>query len=168
MLPGAVKDSASVTPQGEILRDLIDGVHAREGRNIVTVRGTTTELYRDDWDDGAGAVGQAIHVSMNGHALSAWHCHERQVDRIFVTRGTVRLVLYDAREASPTRGRVNVFVLSPMRPTLVTVPPGVWHGLQNLDAGPAEFVNLFDVPYRHGDPDEWRLPPDTDAIPYRF
>lgn len=168
MLPGATKGFATVTPQGEVLRDLIEGVRVREGRNVVTPRSTTVEVHRSDWEDGAVAIGQVIHVTMNGHAISAWHCHERQTDRIFVTNGTLRLVLYDARDGSPTRGRVNEFLLSPMRPTLVTVPPGVWHGVQNVASATAAFVNLFNAPYCHDDPDEWRLPADTDAIPYRF
>jgi hypothetical protein len=29
-------------------------------------------------------------------------------------------------------------------------------------------VNYFDLQYDYTDPDDWRLPPDTDEIPYRF
>ena len=94
--------------------------------------------------------------------------HERQVDRLFVVYGSLRLVLYDGREASRTRGKVDVLILSPLRPTQVAIPPGVWHGLQNLEPDTSMFVNMFDHAYRYDDPDEWRLPPDTDAIPWRF
>ena len=168
MLPGAIRDAAQITPEGDVRRNLIDGVRLREVRNVVTRNGVTTEIYRYDWESAPLHVAQAIHVSLRGRAISAWHCHERQTDRIFVVQGSIRLVLFDDREASATRGKLDVLLMSPLRPTLVTIPPGVWHGLQNLEPDTSTFVNLFDHAYRYDDPDEWRLPPDTDAIPWRF
>jgi dTDP-4-dehydrorhamnose 3,5-epimerase len=50
----------------------------------------------------------------------------------------------------------------------VVIPPRVWHGLQNLDATDSTFVNYFDLQYDYRAPDDWRLPQDTDEIPYRF
>ena len=168
MLPGATRDTPNITPDWEVRRDLIDGVRLREVRNIVTRNGVTTEIFRTDWDAATAPVVHAIHVSLRSGAISAWHCHERQVDRLFVVHGSLRLVLYDGREASCTRGKVDVLILSPLRPTQVAIPPGVWHGLQNLEPDTSMFVNMFDHAYRYDDPDEWRLPPDTDAIPWRF
>jgi dTDP-4-dehydrorhamnose 3,5-epimerase len=51
---------------------------------------------------------------------------------------------------------------------LVVIPPGVWHGVRNLENGDSTYVSLFDCAYDYADPDEWRLPPDTPAIPYRI
>jgi dTDP-4-dehydrorhamnose 3,5-epimerase len=168
MLKGARRDKPTVTSNGAVLRAPIDGVEVREVRNIVTRNGLTTEVYRTDWPEAAGAVAQALYVSLRPGAISAWHCHERQFDRIFVVQGSVKLVLYDGREASATAGRVNEFFLDRARPSLVAVPPGIWHGLQNLGATDCAFVNFFDRLYDHDDPDEWRLPPRNDAIPYAF
>ena len=93
----------------------------------------------------------------------------------FAARGRVddalvrlRAVLYDDREGSPTRGGLDVLHLGLERPTLLVIPPGVWHGIQNLDGTPSTFVNYFDEQYAYDNPDDWRLPPDTDEIPYRF
>ena len=149
-------------------RDLIDGVWTREVRNVVTANGVTTELYRADWGVVDGTVQQAIHVALRGGALSAWHQHRERWDFLFVVGGHLRVVLYDPREESPTRGQVDVFHLSPARPMLLGVPPSVWHGVQNLSNDISTFVNLFDREYDYDDPDEWRLPPDTPEIPYRF
>ena len=82
--------------------------------------------------------------------------------------GTLRVVLYDDREDSSTRGGVNVVNVSNVRPTLLVVPPGVWHGVKNLGVGMVNFVNYFDRPYNYEDPDEWRLPQDAPEIPYSF
>jgi dTDP-4-dehydrorhamnose 3,5-epimerase len=85
-----------------------------------------------------------------------------------VVGGHMRVVLHDPRDGSPTRGQVDVFHLSPARPTLLAVPPWIWHGVQNLSNDPSSFVNLFDRPYSYEDPDEWRLPPDSEEIPFTF
>jgi dTDP-4-dehydrorhamnose 3,5-epimerase len=168
MLQGAKKDAPSVTPEWEPVGPMIDGVLIREVRNIVTANGITTELYREDWKLPLRSVRHAIHVTLNPRQVSAWHCHGKQTDIVFAIAGALRLVLYDGREGSPTFGQVSAFNLSLYRPRLVAVPPLVWHGVQNLAAEPAAFIDYFDQAYDYGDPDEWRLPPDTDRIPYRF
>ena len=104
----------------------------------------------------------------NHRRLSARPAHARGAAALRVTNGSIKLVLYDDRPESTTRGDVNVFLLSRLRPTLITIPPGIWHGLQNMESFESSFINYFDRPYTYEDPDEWRLPLNTDKIPYRF
>jgi dTDP-4-dehydrorhamnose 3,5-epimerase len=52
------------------------------------------------------------------------------------------------------------------RPALVVVPPGVWHGLQNLGTIDALVLNCPTEAYNYADPDHYRLPHDADQIPY--
>jgi hypothetical protein len=82
--------------------------------------------------------------------------------------GHVTLALYDARHDAATFGSVNEFELTIQRPQLVEVPPGVWHGLAVGGTTPAIILNLPDRPYAYEAPDHWRLPPDTNLIPYSF
>ena len=168
MIDEAKQDIQTVTVDGEVLRELIDGVKLHEMPNILTKNGVTTELYRPEWDIGALPVRHIIHVQLRPRTVSAWHLHRIQTDRIFVTNGTCKLVLWDEREQSPTLGHINVFFLGRLRPAVVQIPPGVWHGLQNLDSESVGFINYFDHPYRYEEPDEWRLPVETERIPYRF
>jgi dTDP-4-dehydrorhamnose 3,5-epimerase len=164
----AVKDSAHIDREWKLDRRLIDGVVVREVRNVITANSVTTEICRSDWGIVDGTVEQTIHVAMRGNAISAWHQHRARWDYIFVIGGHLRVVLFDPRESSPTRGQVDVFHLSPHRPQLLAVPPSVWHGVQNLSSDVSSFVNLFNKTYDYADPDEWRLPPDSDQIPYVF
>jgi dTDP-4-dehydrorhamnose 3,5-epimerase len=55
-----------------------------------------------------------------------------------------------------------------VRPALVTIPPRVWHAVRNLSSTPSMMLNLTDRAYSYEDPDHWRLPADTDRIPFRF
>ena len=165
--PG-VKDPPHINKDWVVERRLIEGVVVREVRSVITANSVTTEICRSDWGVVEGVVKQTIHVAIRGHAISAWHQHRGRFDYIFVVGGHLRVVLYDPREDSPTRGQVDVFHLSPQRPQLLVVPPYVWHGVQNLSSDFSSFVNLFNEVYDYADPDEWRLPPDTDQIPYVF
>jgi dTDP-4-dehydrorhamnose 3,5-epimerase len=164
----ARKDPPHIDRDWVVRARLIEGVRVRDVRNIVTANGITTELYRPDWGIVDGTVQQAIHVALRGGAISAWHQHRERWDFLFVVGGHLRVVLYDPREQSATRGQVDVFHLSPARPALLAVPPWIWHGVQNLSQDVSCFVNLFDRPYDYDNPDEWRLPVDTSEIPYRF
>jgi len=163
-----IKDAQTVAAGGRVLRRLVDGVQLQEIPNILTRNGVATEVVRPEWDIGRVPIRHMIHVTLRAHAVSAWHCHHLQTDRIFVTDGALRIVLFDDREGSPTRGQLDVLQLGRMRPATLLIPPYVWHGVQNLESQPSGFINFFDHAYCYEDPDEWRLPEDTDAIPYRF
>lgn len=163
------KDAQRVTRSWDTLEGHLDGVTVHEVKNIVTRNGHTTELFREDWQlISGGSVKHMIHVALRDKAVSAWHLHKLQTDHIFVVSGMVRLVLFDSRSDSSTRGQVEVMNLSPMRPSLVVIPPAIWHGLQNLLGEESSFINFFDREYVYEDPDEWRLPADSSEVPYRF
>ena len=100
--------------------------------------------------------------------ISAWHAHEHTTDRLFVTAGLVRMVFYDNREGSPTRGLVTELKFGEHRPALVVVPPRVWHGLQNIGSDTARILNLVDRAYDYAAPDHWRVPADSPAVPFVF
>ena len=98
----------------------------------------------------------------------AWIYHRRQFDRLAIVNGRFEVVLYDIRPGSPTKGRLNVFVLGDERPALLRIPPFVIHGVRNVGADSATFVNLPTRAYDPHDPDKCRLNADDPRIPYRF
>jgi dTDP-4-dehydrorhamnose 3,5-epimerase len=167
LLPGAVKDQQSITADWEpVGRALIEGVCVREARCVAKRNGSVTELYREEWF--VGAVGQVFVVRLAIGGVSAWHAHATTVDRLSVLSGAATLVLYDARRDSPTFGTVNEFLLHDRRPTVVVVPPRVWHGVANTGDDTCLVANMPDVAYEYEDPDHWRLAPDSPEIPYKF
>jgi len=169
MIKEAEQSVPTVKLNGDIIYgQLINGVKTKEFRNMITQNSVTTEIYRNDWGLNEDKIVHIIHVTLLGKAISAWHYHKKKTDRIFVTSGQMRLVLFDDREDSKTRQCLNVFNLSGQRPTFVSLPPNIWHGIQNLDYQPTSFINHFDGIYEYDDPDDWRLPYDTDKIQYDF
>lgn len=166
---GAERDSQSVTPEWNPMPErLIAGVVVRQVKNVVAGNGVVTELYRRDWKTDEMGVGQVFQRTFVPGGLSAWHSHEVTTDRLFVIGGLIRLVLYDGRPGSETHGEVNSFELAWCRPALIIIPPKVWHGVANVGSSDGILINIVDHAYSYNEPDHWRLPPDTDRIPYRF
>jgi dTDP-4-dehydrorhamnose 3,5-epimerase len=168
-IEGCTKDAQSVTPEWEPRQGMIEGARVKEVRNVLgDGGGVLTEIFRRDWALDEGAVEQVFQSLLPPGAVTAWHVHRFTTDRLFVSQGAFKVVLYDGREGSPTYGATNEFRFGAARPALVSVPPGVWHGAQNISARPALLLNLVDRAYDYEDPDHWRLPADTDKIPYAF
>ncbi|HEX6086434.1 MAG TPA: dTDP-4-dehydrorhamnose 3,5-epimerase [Thermoanaerobaculia bacterium] len=168
LLEGATKDRQTITPRWvPSAQTLIDGVEVHEVLNVPKSNGYLTEIFRAEWL-GNPAIDQVFQVVLEPGALSAWHTHAMTTDRLFISSGIVRIALYDGREGSPTHGLVNEFRFGTIRPALLVVPPRVWHGVQNIGSSHAFVLNLVDRAYDYEDPDHWRVPADSDQIPFRF
>ena len=83
-----------------------------------------------------------------------------------VVKGMSKVVLYDSREDSPTKGQVNEFFLGEKNPTLLVIPPLVLHGMKGIGVEPAYLVNVPTYHYDYKDPDEHRVPAHDPSIPY--
>lgn len=96
--------------------------------------------------------------------VKGWHLHRSMTLNYAVPVGEIRLVLYDARDGSPTRGEVQVIHLGGEDYRLVRVPPGVWNGFLGLGTAPALVANCATEPH---DPAEIvRKDPRSADIPY--
>jgi dTDP-4-dehydrorhamnose 3,5-epimerase len=166
MIPGATKDSQLISEDWHKLGEKIAGVSVHEVRHVPRDHGVLTEIFRPEWDPSGQPVVQIYQSRLFAGALGAWSCHGRTTDRLFVCEGHVKIVLYDGRDGSNTRGRVMELHAGDANPCLVVVPPGIWHGLQCFGGGDALVLNMPTEAYNYQDPDHWRLPFDTPEIPY--
>jgi dTDP-4-dehydrorhamnose 3,5-epimerase len=150
-------------------------LHHEEGRVIegVTVKdlvgyGDDRQVFREvirvtDPFFGEG-FGQLSYAFMYTGSAKAWHVHEHQVDWWYVPTGLVKLVLYDLRSDSPTRGTLAEYLLGPDHGhRVVRIPPGVAHGSKVLQ-GPAQLFYVTSQVYTPED--EGRIPHDDPAIGY--
>lgn len=147
--------------------DLIHGVVVRPQRLIPDDRGFLMEMLRSDWAE-FRRFGQAYVTACHPGVVKAWHYHTRQWDHFSCVHGTAKVVLYDARDESTTRGRINEFFIGPTNPNLVIIPPMVYHGFTAVGTDPALIVNIPTELYNYKDPDEHRAPYDDAAIPYSW
>ena len=143
----------------------IEGVWAKSLKVIPDERGRLMEILRAD-DEGFRKFGQIYMTTNYPGVVKAWHLHEVQEDMVACAKGMIKLVLYDARESSPTRGAVKEYFIGDHAPTLVRVPAGVYHGWKGISEDESVVVNIPTEMYDYASPDEHRLPWDTPDIPY--
>jgi dTDP-4-dehydrorhamnose 3,5-epimerase len=91
-----------------------------------------------------------------------------QTDHFVIVKGMMKVVLYDQREGSPTKGLINEFFMGEKNPILVTIPPGVVHGMKGIGTEPAMLVNVPTEMYQYDKPDEYRIDPHKNDIPYEW
>lgn len=144
---------------------MIQGVCIKELRVIPDERGRLMEILRAD-DECYIEFGQVYVTTTLPGVVKAWHLHRKQTDNICCVQGLIKLALYDGREDSPTRGEVNQFYIGIHQPRLIQIPAGVHHGWMCVSQEEAVIVNVPTMPYDYQHPDEVRLHPHENDIPY--
>ena len=144
---------------------MIDGVHTRKLRLIPDERGYLMEMLRPDWEE-FQKFGQVYITAVYPGVVKGWHYHKVQADYFVCVAGMAKVVLYDNREGSPTRGKLNEFHMGELNPSLLRIPPDVLHGFTAEGHEPAFILNAPTEVYNHEKPDEHRLPFNSPEIPY--
>ncbi|MEK7765640.1 MAG: dTDP-4-dehydrorhamnose 3,5-epimerase family protein [bacterium] len=147
------------------MKTLIHGAHAKPLKRIPDERGLLMEILRSD-DPLFKTFGQVYLTMAYPGVVKAWHFHKKQTDHFCVVKGMAKVVLYDGRKDSPTRGVVNEFFPGDLNPLLIVIPPLVMHGYKAIGTEPTLLINIPTELYDYKEPDEHRVPPHTKKIPY--
>ena len=126
-------------------------------------RGFFREVLRED-DHLLTRFGQTSFTKTYPHVIKAFHYHEKQDDLWYVADGMARVVLYDRRPGSPTRGVTQVIYAGEDNPVLIYIPIGVVHGYQVLGDKPVMLFYHVTHAYDPKAPDELRLAFDDPEI----
>ena len=146
---------------------MIEGAMTKKLFFIPDERGRLMEILRRD-DEIFTGFGQVYLTTTYPGVVKAWHFHKLQDDFIACVKGMLKLVLYDAREGSKTRGQVDQFFVGEFNPLLVKVPRMVYHGWKCVSEGEALVINAPTEPYDSRSPDEYRIDPHQNDIPYAW
>lgn len=144
---------------------MIQDAQVKTLKVIPDERGRLTEMLRCD-DDIFRGFGQVYMTTAYPGVVKAWHYHKKQWDHFVCVRGMMKVVLYDSREDSRTHGEVNEFFLGEHRPILLQIPPLVYHGFKCISEYEAIVINCPTEVYDYENPDEFRVDPHRNDIPY--
>jgi dTDP-4-dehydrorhamnose 3,5-epimerase len=144
---------------------MIHGCTVRELTVHPDDRGRLFEVLRCD-DPEFRKFGQVYVTTAHPGIIKAWHCHRIQTDHFCLIAGHAHFALYDNRSDSPTAGEVNEFDCTGDQPKLIAIPPNVMHGFKNVGEAEVVCMNCPTEPYNHADPDEIRVDPFDNDIPY--
>jgi dTDP-4-dehydrorhamnose 3,5-epimerase len=144
---------------------MIIGVKTKLLKVIPDERGRLMEMLRSD-EEIFMRFGQVYMTTAFPGVVKGWHYHKVQYDNMIVVKGMMKIVLYDSRMDSPTYKEVNEFFLGDYNPRLLQIPPLVFHGFKCVSESEALVINIPTEAYNYSHPDEYRVPPHDNDIPY--
>ena len=162
------QDRPTVSPDGKPLHRLIEGVVIRYATTQIDDRGSLCEILNPSWGFHPAPFSYVYQFTIAPGKIKGWHQHHLHDDRIFLSQGTARVVLYDPRPDSPTFGMVNEIPRTELHRSIMTIPQFVWHAHQNIGKTDALFISMPTRAYDYASPDVYRLPIENDVIPYTF
>lgn len=155
-----MKDQRSKIKNQKLIAGVIKGELTRHRDE----RGFFEELIKGTDDFFKEGFGQLSHSFMYPGVIKAWHIHKTQIDWWYVSRGTLRVALFDLREQSGTYKVLNEFFLGENRENIVLkIPAGVAHGCK-VTGGIAELFYVTSKTYNKDE--EGRIPHDDKTIGY--
>ena len=142
---------------------MIDGVVISPRRVIPDDRGRVMHFMKAT-DPEFEAFGEVYFSSIYPGVVKGWHLHHKMVINYVVPVGMIKLVLFDDRPDSKTRGQFQEIYLGEGNHVLVKVPVEVWNGFKCVGVTPALVANCASIPH---DPNEIeRLDPHQSVIKY--
>jgi len=128
--------------EGVVLRKLI--IHKDESGSLVeTLRRDWTDVFNDKELNFAM---QYLSITPSGliRDQDRWHFHKKQKDRFICVWGKIVTALYDPREGSKTKGKLNLFLMGPENEDemyMIVIPEEVYHGFMVVSKEPGYLLN---------------------------
>jgi dTDP-4-dehydrorhamnose 3,5-epimerase len=147
------------------IKSFIQGVEIIKKNQIVDDRGIILHMLRVD-DKNYKKFGEIYFSTVNPNKIKAWHFHKLMTLNYAVVHGSIKLVLYDDRDESKTKGTIQEIILSNENHYLVSIPPKIWNGFCSSNNKHAILANCSDIP--HDKEEIIRLPFDDPKFPYKW
>ena len=142
---------------------MIDGVQVVPLRQIPDERGKIMHMLRVDAPH-FEKFGEVYFATAYPGAIKAWHVHKRQTQNYVVVQGMAKVVLYDSRPDSPTKGEIQEVFMGEDNYILLKIPPGIINGWKGIGTKSVLLANCATEPH---DPTEMdRIDPFSPDIPY--
>ena len=142
---------------------MIKGVQVIPLKRIPDERGTVYHMLRST-DLHFKQFGEIYFSTVYKGVVKGWHKHCEMTLNYACIFGRVKLVLYDEREGSPTKGELMEIFLGPDDYSLVVIPPEVWNGFKGMSEPCAIVANCCTHP--HDPSRSTRMDPFENHIPY--
>ena len=144
---------------------MIEGVKVKELKRIPDERGAIMPMLRND-DPLFESFGEIYFSKIYPGVIKGWHLHRKMTLNYAVVTGKIKLVLYDDRPGSKTKGELNEIFIGDENYCLVRIPPGIWNGFKCVSTGEAVVANCSTIP--HDPADIIRKAPFSKDIPYKW
>lgn len=125
---------------------MIKGVKIIPKKQIIDERGKIMHMMRND-DANFTKFGEIYFSYSHPNTVKAWHLHKRMTVNYVCVVGKIKLVLFDDRPGSSTKGELQEIFLTTENYSLVSVPPGIWNGFKSVENQFSIIANCSDIPH---------------------
>jgi dTDP-4-dehydrorhamnose 3,5-epimerase len=141
----------------------IDGVDVIPLRRMPDERGTIFHMLRAT-DPHFRQFGEIYFSSIYPGVVKGWHLHHEMTLNYACIHGRIKLVCYDDRDDSPTKGQLAETFLGPDNYSLAVIPPNVWNGMKGMGQDYSIVANC--ATHIHDPSRSERMDPFDNPIPY--
>jgi dTDP-4-dehydrorhamnose 3,5-epimerase len=142
---------------------LIQGVTIEPLCKISDDRGIVMHMLRADHPH-FESFGEIYFSCIYPGVIKAWKLHKKMTLNYAIPVGMIKLVLYDDRAESSTRGQVMELLVGEDNYCLITIPPLVWNGFKGMGDKMAVVANCATLPYDQNEVE--RFGASDSRIPY--
>lgn len=151
--------------EGDRMSAIIEGVQIIPLKRIPDERGTVFHMLRAT-DPHFEQFGEIYFSTIYKGVVKGWHLHKEMSLNYACISGRIKLVMFDEREKSKTKGNLMEVFLGPDSYQLVIVPPGVWNGFKGMEDPSSIVANC--CTHSHDPSRSSRLDPFKNHIPYSW
>ena len=143
----------------------IDGICIKKLNKMPDERGFVYHMIRKD-DEFFEEFGEIYFSKVYLNVIKGWHIHKKMTLNYAVISGMIKLVLYDDRKGSSTKGNLLEIFTGDENYLLIKIPPFVWNGFKGIGGKVSIIANCATLP--HKKEEIKRLDPFTKKIPYNW
>ena len=144
---------------------MIEGIKIIKKKVIIDDRGKILHMLKNN-DQEFKEFGEIYFSYVFPNKFKAWHIHKKMTLNYVAAFGKIKLVLYDDRQNSKTKGKIQEIFRSNDEHFLVTIPPMIWNGFTSANNETAVLANCSDIP--HDASEIIRLDFNDSRIPYKW
>lgn len=143
----------------------IEGVIIQPLKQIRDERGSVMHMLRSD-SQYFEQFGEIYFSTIKQGVIKAWKWHKVMTQNLAVPMGQIKLVIFDDRQESNTRGNLLEIKMGLDKYSLVKIPPELWYGFQGIAKNSSLIVNCTTIP--HDDNEVIILDYRNSDIPYKW
>ena len=123
---------------------MIDGIIITPLKKITHPRG---DLFHIIKKSSAGYIdfGEAYISTIIKNEIKGWKKHHSMTLNLVVPAGEIRIVIFDGRNYSATKGKFQEIVLSKENYLRLTIPPQLWVAFQGVSDNTNMLFNIADI-----------------------
>ena len=147
-------------------KSIIEGVVLTPLKQIKDERGAVFHVMKNN-SETFYSFGEAYFSKINEKIVKGWKSHKEMKQNFCVPYGKLKLVLFDNRINSTSKGVINEIILSDDKNYIrVTIPENIWYSFKCLSDDYCLLLNIANIKHKKNESVQMDL--NNNIIPYKW